>query len=294
MTASEILADAKRLGWMPLHLYGKTPHKTLNARLSEHIRDRKEDALVFRVGPAKYFLSEFLADPSLPSRFKRKFRGILRSKQVRQERVLVATRGTLEAKGICGFVPFDREWFSHKLRSDFEFVDRRLAEKRTDIKQFVSYAIIVRGTSVLSYRRGKFNTASTELKGARSIGFGGHISEIDFDLFSFDFSGLFRNAARELYEELLVTDIDVVNSVPSANIRPLGYLNLDDTPEARKHVAIVMLYAPNERVDFRKGEWSINELNWLDTSLRLNDLSEFELWSEVLLRMIFENSLHLE
>lgn len=70
-----------------------------------------------------------------------------------------------------------------------------------------------------------------------------------------------------------------MNGVPGENVRMVGLLNLDDTPDARKHVAIVMLYLPTNKFDMRKGELSINELAWLDTSERRNDLSEFELWS---------------
>jgi predicted NUDIX family phosphoesterase len=150
---------------------------------------------------------------------------------------------------------------------------------RDDIKQFVSYTLVVRAQTVLCYRRGAFNNAPDSLKGDRSIGFGGHIGEIDFDLFSLDYSGIIRNVSRELYEELFISDIDVVNGVPGENVRMVGLLNLDDTPDARKHVVIVMLYLPTNKFDMRKGELSINELAWLDTSERRNDLSEFELWS---------------
>lgn len=159
LTAPEIVAEAQARGWMPSHLYGKTQHKTLNARLSEHIREQREEALVFRVGPAKYFLSELLGDPSIPPQYKRKFRGTLRSKQVRQERVLVADSRLLRAEGIWGFVPFDNRWFSRGLRSKFQFVERRAAETRDDIKQFVSYTLVVRAQTVLCYRRGAFNNA---------------------------------------------------------------------------------------------------------------------------------------
>lgn len=294
LSASEIIARARTNGWMPTHLYGKTQYKTLNARISEHIRLRRDSALIFRVGPARYFLTEFLSDPAIPPQFKKRYRGILRSKQVRQERVLVANAARLRTDGISGFVPFDHVWFSRELRNQFKFVDRRNAESRNDIKQFVSYAIVVRGQSILSYRRGSFNTASEALKGARSVGFGGHISETDFDLFSFDFSGVIRNASRELYEELFIGDIDVVDGMPTNNLHVIGLLNLDDTPDAQKHVAVVMLYFAGEHFDLRKGELSINELSWLESGRRLNDLSEFELWSEVLLRKIFDRTILLD
>jgi predicted NUDIX family phosphoesterase len=294
LTAGEIIALANAHGSMPSRLHGKTQHKTLNARLSEHIQGFREKSLVYRVAPAKYFLTEFLNDPTIPAAYKKRYRGFLRYKQIRSENVLVSDANQLRSEGIVGFVPFSPNWFSHNLKNRFYFVDRRIAEGRDDIKQFVSYTILYRNKYVLSYRRGRFNTAALQFKGLRSIGFGGHVSNADFDLFTRDDAGLFNNVARELREEL---DIRAINTdIPTTlnRLRILGLLNVDDSAEARKHVAVVMLYCPPDDFRLEKNEMSITQLSWLDLRSRLNDLSGFELWSEILLTHIYSGGLHLE
>src|SRR3954451_24786115 len=66
-----ILAAACRSGLVPPHLFGKTQHKTLQARVSEDIIARREHSPFFRTAPGRFFLREFLADTSISEEFRR-------------------------------------------------------------------------------------------------------------------------------------------------------------------------------------------------------------------------------
>src|SRR5437763_111510 len=66
LTARAILDAAYRGGIVPTHLYGKTQHKTLQARLSEDILLRKLESRFFRTDPGYFFLSELRSDPKIP------------------------------------------------------------------------------------------------------------------------------------------------------------------------------------------------------------------------------------
>lgn len=284
LTAREILAEAKSSGMMPVHLYGPTQHKTLNARLSEHIRMYQDRSQIYRVAPATYFLTEFQSDPQIPPRFRKQFQGVLRYKQVRHENVLVFPTDKLNDLGVIGFIPVIETIFCDEYASLFGFLERKRANSKTDLKQFISYTILMRDDEVLSYTRGKFTSVSKDLKGARSIGFGGHINEGDFDLFSGQVGGIFNSARRELFEEIgIVDDMPIDPDALPSNLKILGLLNIDDTPDARKHVAVVSAYRPRFDDKIEGKELSINNVSWINVYSNDISFSEFEPWSAFLL-----------
>jgi predicted NUDIX family phosphoesterase len=296
LTARQILSHAAQAGIMPVHLTGRTQHKTLNARISEHIRehaDPNKPALIYRVAPATYFLTEFQNSLDTPARYRIPYRGFLRYKQVRLEHVLVCSIVALNDHHLTGFAPFAAELFSPTLAKEFRFMERKQANKRQDVKQFISYNLVYRDNLMLTYRRGRFTTVSNELKGSRSIGFGGHLNETDFDLFS-DLRGAMTNgAAREMYEELGVDDISSQENGGHTNFQLLGLINIDETVDARKNVAIVSVYRPRADTELRKREMSINGVAWLDMRSEI-DYEQFEPWSRLLLQAIQSQQLRLE
>jgi hypothetical protein len=70
MTAREILKRGLALGKVPERLYGKTQHKTLQARISEDILLRRERSTFFRTKPGVFFLRQFITDTSIPEKYR--------------------------------------------------------------------------------------------------------------------------------------------------------------------------------------------------------------------------------
>jgi HB1, ASXL, restriction endonuclease HTH domain len=70
LSPREILRRAYAGGSAPARLYGKTQHKTLQARLSEDILTMRERSAFFRTAPGRFFLREFLADQTIPEQFR--------------------------------------------------------------------------------------------------------------------------------------------------------------------------------------------------------------------------------
>jgi predicted NUDIX family phosphoesterase len=172
-------------------------------------------------------------------------------------------------------------------------MDRSSAEIDDTVKQFVTFTLVYHEGKILIYRRGKFNTASERLKGQLSVGFGGHVNDDDFDLFNRGQEAFRSNAARELKEELFLDDIyrERVDAMKRADV--LGYINVDDSPDAEHHVAVLVLFRHKSSDLPKKGELSINQLSWLDLASPLNDLSDFDLWSGMILRNIYEGKISL-
>ena len=136
---------------------------------------------------------------------------------------------------------------------------------------------------VLSYRRGKFSTTSDEIRGARSIGFGGHVSYEDADFFDAANSGVLNNAVRELREELRLDPVEARRLEDNRFLHLFSFLNVDDTDDARRHLAAVLMFWCSPTFEPRKGELSINDLTWLSWKRRPNNSGDFELWSQLLI-----------
>lgn len=287
LSARQILAYAEEHSFLPTHLFGETMHKTLNARISEHIRYHKSSAKFFRTAPGVYFLHSLANAPSTPDSYKNVYLGEIRAKKIRKEDVLVIPRDIAEHKLNGQNIPFVRDKFESIIDQFAFFADRANAETDDSIKQFVTFTVVHHGSNVLTYRRGKYTTTSDRLKGQRSVGFGGHINSEDFDLFLTGVESVFHNAARELLEELFIDEYARSTKGLSERFKPLGLINVDDTPDAEHHIAVVVAYSHSSMKLPRSGELSINQLEWVNTDHPLNDLSDFDLWSEMILQHIF-------
>lgn len=286
LSPSEMLDVAREKEFLPKHLHGATMHKTLSARLAEHIREKSGKSIFYRTSPNIFFLHSLANDPGTPEDFKKVFIGSLRSKAIRNERVLVAPRSFLQDCLYGEFIQFNEEEFLEIYRNKCSFVNRQEAELDNTVKQFVTFTLFVHGKSVLIHRRGKFSTASDELKGQISVGFGGHVNEDDFTLFSVGSDAFRANAARELREELFLDELYDDFDKTKDRTRILGYVNVDDSLDAEHHVAVLVVFDHDSNSLPRKGELSINQLAWHDTSKRINDLSEFDLWSAMIVRNV--------
>lgn len=294
LTPLQMLSLAKERGFLPAHLTGRTMHKTLSARLAEHIRERSEKSLFYRTAPGTFFVHSLASDKSLPDEYKSVFVGNLRAKTIRKENVLVAPRSALKGRIYGDFVPFDKVYFDDLFKSHCVFVDRASAEVNHDVKQFVTFTLVVHETKILVHKRGKFSTASDELKGQLSVGFGGHVSDEDFTLFSLGSDAFRANAARELREELFLDEY--YNSIAETRHRAdvVGYINVDDSEDARHHIAVLVIFKHKSPNLPRKGELSINALKWIDIENRLNDLSQYDLWSSMILENIYQGKISIK
>lgn len=70
LTPTEMLEVASAGGFLPEHLFGATKHKTLSARLAEHIRAESGSSVFYRTAPATFFLHRLANEPATPDEYK--------------------------------------------------------------------------------------------------------------------------------------------------------------------------------------------------------------------------------
>lgn len=287
----EMLEVARKEHFLPNHLYGATMHKTLSARLAEHIRSESNGSIFYRTAPARFYIHSLAARPNTPEEYKHVHIGNLRAKSIRKESVLVAPKNTLNSQIYGEYTPFDDVKFQHFYDTHCKFLDRAKAEISDDIKQFVTFTLVVHESNILIYRRGKFTTTSDTLKGQMSVGFGGHVNDSDFDLFNRGGDAFRNNAARELKEELFLDELYKGRNEAERRTKILGYINVDDSPDAMHHIAVLVVFFHRDPNLPKKGELSINQLAWHNLDHKLNDLSDFDLWSGMILRNIYSGKI---
>lgn len=267
MTAAEIV-HAARAGGL-IETAGKTPVKTLNARLSVDILRLKLASRFMRSDGSRFALREWSA--SVQERIAPR-----RSIALIDEQILA-----FEASSLRRFI--DKDGFKRgddthlRLLSSCFSVKRAEAERRFDIIQLISVYVVRFYQEFLTYKRSK-RLPEGRLHNTYSCFFGGHLTESDLmPLFRFtDPEQALFLLDRELSEELRLP-----NKPERMDFR--GLLYDPRTEVSKQHMGVVF------SVDVRNKQFEIGEKGFLtdakfeSVAQMRGRLSDFENWSEYLI-----------
>ncbi len=156
------------------------------------------------------------------------------------------------------------------------FRPRNEVEEDPSYKQLIPYCIFRHAGQVFYYKRGK-KGGEGRLHSKRSIGIGGHISSTD--QLSGDrryLEAMHREIAEEVFLESGFKDVCV------------GLINDDETPVGRVHLGIVHIF-DLDAAKVRPREESILETGFANPAELLRDIGEFETWSQICLKNLFES-----
>ena len=180
-----------------------------------------------------------------------------------------------------------REWTAVRRvlarRDLLTFEERRVVEERDDVRQLVVYAILrdCKGR-LLTYRRGQYSSAPALIRGARCLGFGGHVLREDADnLFGIDDGGVTHAAYREIAEEL--------DGTLAKHLELVGVVCDESSPEGLRHLGIVMKgELPRDFGEGRSSrERAVNDLRFFSPTESWRRFHEFEFWSQLVLKEMF-------
>lgn len=304
-------------------LFGKTPYQTLKSKISVHIRTRGGDSEFIRTSPGKFFLRSLaggvfpiltapvqqtaskendtlelpLEQPNSVSGPYPIYNATPLSPPHTRENVLCFDVSALDRAG--RFQGIRKSWNAVALAlladRHTTYIERKKAESVTTHKQVLTYIMIRRPGQVLAFKRGSFTWTEAFLRGSHCIGFGGHVTEADIDLFNTDLMGVRNNARRELSEELELPRADRERLERGEGLSVVGLLNDDSSVAGLRHFAFLFTYDvcnPREWDSPRRGEKSITQLRWVDLggSRPAIAIREFEYWSQLCLREYFSNT----
>jgi len=284
LSARAILKQAYSLEIAPYHLYGKTQHKTLQARLSEDILQRREHSLFFRTKPGQFFLREFLTDTSIPAEYRQP---------------IVARRRTRDL--FLGPALSISYRYAARLLQSGQFAEADLVEKiansgcyryidpkKKDDDDVLLWAVsaLTRPGKMLSYRAGRYRDDRDQFAHKRSIAFSTLVSETNHTLFDTQSLGVPDSA---LFAAAMDLDIPLPEafSARSAFEYFIRFFAWQSEAETKKSLlAFVEVRAP-DWFEPTSSRLSLNDLCWLDMSAPPNNWDDFDPPSQTILSYYF-------
>ncbi|MFO0883568.1 MAG: HTH domain-containing protein [Pirellulales bacterium] len=286
MHPREIVSEAIRLGLFSDRRAGRTPHQTMKAKLSVNIRRLGHSSDFVRTQPGMFYLRHLLGTDDA------EYSARPITKPVSTEHVLVFDKGWFPPR--LRFQGIKKSWsrlYSKLLRQKVcQYLPRLDAEASNTYKQVLTYIMVTRRGSVLAYRRGNYNRVEDFLRGCYCVGFGGHVTSKDRNLFSSSDMGVTDAAIRELGEELRLPTADHRRLQRGDGLKVVGILNDDSSEVGERHIAILFSYEVSDDPKWNKpirGEKSITQLHWMAPTQTPKPIWDFEYWSQLCLRNYF-------
>jgi predicted NUDIX family phosphoesterase len=291
MRPGELVDHAFRNKLFTDRIAGRTPHQTMKSKLCVDVRRKATNSIFVRTSPGKFFLRRLLDDSYKP------YDATPQHKPRAKEKVLVFPSTWLDVRNrFQGITLASKRLQRQLLRPDVcSYRDRLSAEQDNQFKQVLTYVMLTRKNSVLAFKRGSHNRVEDFLRGSHCIGFGGHVSEVDRDLFSVRDLGVEESAVREVGEELTLPDADRRRLLYRTGLQLVGLLNDDSSLVGQRHFAFVYRYEVSSDPSWdnpQRGEKSITQLRWLSPDSKPVAIWDFEYWPQLCLRRFFHPLVH--
>jgi hypothetical protein len=287
LTARAILRRAYSWGIAPHHLYGKTQHKTLQARLSEDILHRREHSAFFRTRPGYFFLREFITDLSIPAEFRQPiiarrrtrdyFTGPALSLKYKNAEELINGASYVEPSVIQQIARLGA----------YHYVDPKKAGKDDVLLWAVS--ALTRPGRVLSYRIGKYRDNRVSFLNKRSIAFTSLVPESSHTLFDRDSLGVTDSALLAVATDLdiPVTEASTAASKFEHSVRFAAWQREEGGPQ---NLFIFVEVCAPDWFEPSSARLSLNEMHWLDLTSPPNNWMDFDPWSQSILSFYFSEA----
>ena len=194
------------------------------------------------------------------------------------EQILVVNRKELfnnEENHFYGFIEKTDEKTKRIINTfeSYEVKRRGDMEENPNYKQLIGYVLLKDITTgeVLVYKR-LVGGGEARLHGKASVGIGGHMNEVEGKTI---FEMLKINAARELNEEVGVSEEDALN-----NLHFIGLINDDKTEVGQVHVGVVYECKVDKQfVEVKEDDTLV--IKWM-TGEEAKAEENYETWSEFL------------
>jgi len=284
LTPRQIMAEAYKNGYVPGHLYGRTQHKTLQARLSEDILNQRDRSAFFRTAPGKFFLREFISEEELPVQFRTPIVARRRIRDLPKKGILALKRIAVEA--ILHDEDLSEREFANLVQAHrFRYL-QTIQHTRPDDILVWSFVVILRGNQILSYRQGQYREGRDTFRQKRCVGFYNLVTGDDLTLFDQDDHGVLSSGIKAISMDL---------DLPAASLEEAGRLSRSGfvyafTDDHYDLLGLIKCECP-EWFEPLGRRLSLNNLAWLDATHCPNDPDDFDPWSQLMLKRVREQLL---
>ena len=287
LTPRAIMNVAYRAGIVHQRLHGRTQHKTLGARLSEDLVQRNERSAFFRPAPGKFFLREFLTDTSIPEEHRRPVPTRRRFRELAFGPALMLDERALASRASSGH-PIDPKVILDLLHSgECRYEDPRHRSEGSVL--FRAFVCVQRGRQLLTYRLGRYREDRDTFMHKRCVGFASLVHDFDHTLFTRADFGIVDSGVRATK-----VDLDIPN-VPENE-------GNDRLPAKLSHfiwvggkgggdlLAVICFECP-EWFEPTKRRLALNDVRWLDEPATVNNVEDFDPWSQRVLLSAVEDTM---
>lgn len=278
--AKAILAAAYQRGFVPRHLFGKTQHKTLQARLSEDILERRDRSEFFRPEPGKFFLRQLLTDTSIPEEFRRPIATRRRARDLRRGNALAIDVNVLKRVARLDEA-IEPSTLLNLLKYDcFRYDNPNDRDPRSVF--LWSFVCIQRSDQTLTYRVGRYRENRDAFLCRRSIGFSTLVYQEECNLFNYQDCGIIDSGVRATKIDLDIPAVELSLNEERRRANLISFIWTSQTTNVSDLLAIVSFECPHwfEPV---KRRLALNDLAWLDTRIPVNNIDDFDPWSRSVL-----------
>ncbi|PLK71239.1 hypothetical protein C0V73_11615 [Rhizobium sp. TH135] len=287
-TAGEIVDCILQHKELSQQIAGRTPHKTIQARLSTDIRKNGSQSRFYRYAPATFGLRELAEGGAYDRSYRRIYIGRDRRREVDQTPVMCALKEDMNLRLHNKIMPSDvvpmRYWRS--LRRDFFPKGKVDRTKYLEIQLFI---VIRHKNSVICYMPTEFDEKYKETANFYSVGISGSIKEDDIDLF--DQSGVgFENAnVREISNFFYFLPNELGKSIEK--ISYLGVVSDQISPERHAQIGIVSQVSIKDEFALSNSILGITNLEWRGLQRIPNSFDHMDAWSKYTFRLLHEQLL---
>lgn len=280
LSSKAILEIAFKEDLAPYHLHGKTQHKTLQARLSEDILERRDHSKFFRTAPGLFFLREFLTDPSLPDEFRRPIATRRRMRELMRGPALAISEEYLSrAKKDNGII--EPDYVLNLLNNNnYEYEDPKNSNE--NLIFIWSFVYVSRNTNILGYRLGRYRDDRDSFKHHRTIGFSTLVHRDERTLFNMDNFGIIESGVKAAKIDLDMPPDSFMKEENSVDATLEKFLWITNSGPNRALLAVINFRCPDWFEPLRR-RLSINDLGWLDLSTPPNNIEDFDPWSRCII-----------
>lgn len=287
LSARAILKQAYAIGIAPNHLYGKTQHKTLQARLSEDILHRREHSAFFRTKPGQFFLREFITDPSLPKEYRQPIVARRRTRDL-----FLGPALALSYQKVAPLLPdgqFSGAEFIEKISKNgaYHYIDPK--RKADDDVLLWAVSALTRPGKMLSYRVGKYRDDRDLFAHKRSIAFSTLVSQENNTLFDADNLGVSESA---LFAAAVDLDIPLPEALTANRTfeHLIQFITWQQDEDKQKNIVVFVEVRAPDWFEPTTNRLSLNALRWLDLNTPPNNFDDFDPLSQIILSYYFQRA----
>lgn len=280
-----ILDAAYRADIVPSHLHGKTQHKTLQARLSEDILEKKDRSVFFRTSPGHFFLREFISDKTIPIKYRRPMTARRRTRELIIGPALTIPKAKLKKVMRDSYWAEPNSVLSEMNSDSYSYVDPK--KPGEDNVLIWSFSAIFKDQSILCYRQGRYRENRNSFKQKKCVGFSNLVSASHRSLFSDKDQGIIESGL-----DAAITDLDIPSVVHTsedgeftANLECFLWSKRQDEKDAL--ISVIRFDCPNW-FEPTENRLSINDLHWMSATVKPNNIDDFDPWSRLFLNFYFE------